>query len=118
MRPKTRVEFVVEDKHVEKVIEAVVKELHTGNKGDGKIFIYDVADAVRIRTGERGRGRHKNRITVCAEFTVFRHARKAVLCYIGKCFLCNKTPRMHTMCIGKLPCSCTSVRKVCCAPHE
>ena len=54
MRPKTRVEFVVEDKHVEKVIEAVVQELHTGNKGDGKIFIYDVADAVRIRTGERG----------------------------------------------------------------
>ena len=38
----------------EKIVERVVEEINTGNYGDGKIFIYDVQDAVRIRTGERG----------------------------------------------------------------
>ena len=36
------------------IIENVVEQINTGNYGDGKIFVYDVEDAVRIRTGERG----------------------------------------------------------------
>lgn len=52
--PKVRVETVVEDEISENVIDRVVKEINTGNYGDGKIFIYEVQDAVRIRTGERG----------------------------------------------------------------
>lgn len=53
--PKIKVETVVEDDIVEKLIDEVTDAIHTGNIGDGKIFIYDVLDAVRIRTGERGK---------------------------------------------------------------
>lgn len=52
--PKVKVETVVTNAVAEKVIEKVVKQINTGNYGDGKIFIYDVEDVVRIRTGERG----------------------------------------------------------------
>ena len=52
--PKLKVEIVVCEVPVEAVVEVATKVLRTGNIGDGKIFIYDVADAVRIRTGERG----------------------------------------------------------------
>lgn len=51
---KTRVETVVSDSAAEKIIHRAVKELNTGNHGDGKIFVYEVQDAIRIRTGERG----------------------------------------------------------------
>lgn len=53
--PKVKVESVVEDAAAEEIITRVVAEINTGNYGDGKIFIYDVEDAVRIRTGERGK---------------------------------------------------------------
>lgn len=52
--PKVKVETVVAEETSEAIVEKVVKEITTGNYGDGKIFIYDVQDAVRIRTGERG----------------------------------------------------------------
>ena len=52
--PKLKVEIVVCEVPIEAVIEVATKVLRTGNIGDGKIFIYDVSDAVRIRTGERG----------------------------------------------------------------
>ena len=52
--PKLKVEIVVCEVPVEAVIDAATKVLRTGNIGDGKIFIYEVSDAVRIRTGERG----------------------------------------------------------------
>ena len=52
--PKVKVETVVSDDAVEDIIEKVTKTISTGNYGDGKIFVYDVADAVRIRTGKRG----------------------------------------------------------------
>ena len=48
--PKVKVETVVADDAAEEIISRVVKEITTGNYGDGKIFIYDVLDAVRIRT--------------------------------------------------------------------
>lgn len=52
--PKVRVEVVVEDKDVEKIIEKVRETCVTGHVGDGKIFIRNIEDAIRIRTGERG----------------------------------------------------------------
>lgn len=54
MLPKIKVETVVAEDVAENLIDKIVKEINTGNYGDGKIFVYDVEDAVRIRTGERG----------------------------------------------------------------
>ena len=53
--PKVKVETVVPTDVSERIIEDVLKEINTGKYDDGKIFIYDVEDAVRIRTGERGK---------------------------------------------------------------
>lgn len=52
--PKVKVEFVVDDEMVERVLAVVVAEAKTGEIGDGKIFISTIDDAVRIRTGDRG----------------------------------------------------------------
>lgn len=52
--PKVKIEVVVHDEALDKVLNAVQTAAHTGQIGDGKIFISDVLDAVRIRTGERG----------------------------------------------------------------
>ena len=52
--PKTRVEVVVRDESVDEIIEAIKKSAHTGNIGDGKIFIYPIDNVIRIRTGEEG----------------------------------------------------------------
>lgn len=52
--PKVKIEVVVEDDQVEAVVEAVQNAANTGRIGDGKIFVYDVSHAVRIRTGETG----------------------------------------------------------------
>lgn len=46
--------IVVRDKNVEKTVQAVTKAAHTGEIGDGRIFIIPVEDSIRIRTGERG----------------------------------------------------------------
>jgi nitrogen regulatory protein P-II 1 len=50
----TKVECVVPDERADLLVETIARAAHTGNPGDGKIFIYDVQDAVKIRTGERG----------------------------------------------------------------
>ena len=52
--PKVKVETVVTDEVAPTLIDKIVKEINTGHFGDGKIFVYDVEDAVRIRTGEHG----------------------------------------------------------------
>ncbi|MEL7481967.1 MAG: P-II family nitrogen regulator [Pseudomonadota bacterium] len=52
--PKLKIEIIVADTVLDKAIEAVSRAAHTGKIGDGKIFITDIAEAVRIRTGERG----------------------------------------------------------------
>ena len=52
--PKIKVETVVCEVPVEKVLETAEKVLRTGKFGDGKIFVYELSDAVRIRTGQRG----------------------------------------------------------------
>ena len=51
---KTQVEIVVSDKDVEKIVSAIQKTAGTNSVGDGKIFVINVEDAIRIRTGERG----------------------------------------------------------------
>lgn len=54
--PKLKVEAVVADSAVQSAIEAITKAAQTGKIGDGKIFVSDVSEAVRIRTGETGDG--------------------------------------------------------------
>ena len=49
-----KVETVVADDVAEPIIEKIVSEISSGSIGDGKIFVYNVEDAVRVRTGERG----------------------------------------------------------------
>jgi nitrogen regulatory protein P-II 2 len=51
--PKTKIEIAVADALVDQVIEAIAKSALTGKVGDGKIFVFDLAQVVRIRTGER-----------------------------------------------------------------
>ena len=52
--PKTKVEIVVSDREQDKIVSAIQKVATTGNVGDGKVFVSDVSDAIRIRTNERG----------------------------------------------------------------
>jgi nitrogen regulatory protein P-II 1 len=52
--PKVKLEVVLEDDLVERAVEAIQRAAHTGRIGDGKIFIYTVENAIRIRTGEIG----------------------------------------------------------------
>ena len=52
--PKTKIEVAVDDSKVEQVIDTVSRIARTGKIGDGKIFVYELDDAVRIRTGESG----------------------------------------------------------------
>jgi len=52
--PKLKIEVAVPDEKLEEIISIIQKAAHTGEIGDGKIFIYDLKDVVRIRTGERG----------------------------------------------------------------
>jgi len=52
--PKVKVEAVVQDDLVGQVIDAIERAARTGTLGDGKIFVFEVVEAVRVRTGERG----------------------------------------------------------------
>jgi nitrogen regulatory protein PII len=52
--PKLKIEVAVPDDRLEEVMEMIRKAAFTGEIGDGKIFVYDLRDAIRIRTGERG----------------------------------------------------------------
>ncbi len=52
--PKIKLELVVPDKLADRVMEAILKAAKTGQVGDGKIFLYDVEDVIRVRTGESG----------------------------------------------------------------
>ena len=54
VRPKLKVEVVVEDKDKGLVVETILKHARTGEVGDGKIFVLPVEEAIRIRTGEEG----------------------------------------------------------------
>ena len=52
--PKVKIEIVAHDKDVDKIMESIAKSASTGKIGDGKIFVYPVENAMRIRTGEKG----------------------------------------------------------------
>lgn len=52
--PKIKIEVVVDDAHVDSIVEAIKTSARTGEIGDGKIFVSDIGQAVRIRTGEVG----------------------------------------------------------------
>ncbi len=52
--PKVKVEVVVADELVDKVVVTIKDTAKTGRIGDGKVFVSDIADVIRIRTGERG----------------------------------------------------------------
>jgi nitrogen regulatory protein P-II 1 len=52
--PQVKLEVVVPDQAVDRVIDAIIAASRTGNIGDGKIFVIPVETAVRVRTGERG----------------------------------------------------------------
>jgi nitrogen regulatory protein PII len=54
VRPKLKIEVVVEDKDKPLVVETILKHARTGDVGDGKIFVIPVEEAIRIRTGEEG----------------------------------------------------------------
>jgi nitrogen regulatory protein P-II 1 len=53
---KVKLEIVLPDHLVDDVLEIIYKNAHTGNLGDGKIFVYTVNEVLKIRTGERGEG--------------------------------------------------------------
>ncbi len=53
--PKVKIELVIEDDMLERAVEAIMQAAHTGRIGDGKIFITSVEEAIRVRTGERGK---------------------------------------------------------------
>jgi len=52
--PKIKIEVVVPDSIIDKVISTIIDKAKTGNIGDGKIFIYPLEDVIRIRTGDKG----------------------------------------------------------------
>jgi nitrogen regulatory protein P-II 2 len=52
--PKVKIEVVLADDRVESAVEAITKAANTGRIGDGKVFVLDVSQSVRIRTGETG----------------------------------------------------------------
>lgn len=52
--PKIKIEIVIPDSIIDKVINTIIEKAKTGNIGDGKIFIYSLEDVIRIRTGEKG----------------------------------------------------------------
>jgi nitrogen regulatory protein PII len=54
LRPKMKLEIVIDDRDVSTVVEAILKHARSGAIGDGKIFVIPVEDAIRIRTGESG----------------------------------------------------------------
>ena len=52
--PKVKIEVVIEDNMVDKVVDAIITAARTGRIGDGKIFIMPIEEVIRIRTGEKG----------------------------------------------------------------
>jgi nitrogen regulatory protein P-II 1 len=54
MLPKVKIEVVVKDSQVEQILAAICENARTGEIGDGKIFVSNIEDVVRVRTGEKG----------------------------------------------------------------
>ena len=54
MTKKTRIEIICRDEEVDLILEAIYTAAHSGRRGDGKVFVLPVLDALRLKTGERG----------------------------------------------------------------
>jgi nitrogen regulatory protein PII len=54
LRPKLKLEMAVNDGDLDRALDTILQLSHTGSPGDGKIFVYDILEAIRVRTGERG----------------------------------------------------------------
>jgi nitrogen regulatory protein P-II 1 len=54
LRPKIKLEMVLDDTDVNRAVDAILELAQTGHPGDGKIFVIEVQEAIRVRTGERG----------------------------------------------------------------
>jgi nitrogen regulatory protein P-II 1 len=54
LRPKIKLEMVLDDRDVDRALDCILELAHTGQPGDGKVFVLDVEQAIRVRTGERG----------------------------------------------------------------
>lgn len=54
LRPKLKLEMVLDDPDVDRAIDCILELAHTGEPGDGKIFVLPVEESIRVRTGERG----------------------------------------------------------------
>ncbi len=52
--PKIKIEIAIQDDHLDDVVETISEVANTGKIGDGKIFVYELTDIIRVRTGERG----------------------------------------------------------------
>ncbi len=52
--PKVKIEIVATDAMADEIVRVILEHAHTGNKGDGKIFVHEVTGAIRIRSGETG----------------------------------------------------------------
>jgi nitrogen regulatory protein P-II 1 len=52
--PKVKIEIIVSDEKAQQIVESIMNTARTGRIGDGKIFVYPIADVIRIRTGESG----------------------------------------------------------------
>lgn len=52
--PKVKFELVIQDSRLDEVVDCITNAARSGKIGDGKIFVYDVAEAIRIRNGDRG----------------------------------------------------------------
>ncbi len=100
--PKVKVEVVVDDAKSQMAVAAIVKAAQTGQIGDGKIFVTDLAETVRIRTGETGAGAassraHQKKLTlVIVEFLVFGYVRMPV-CVRSACDCATNT----VCCLGE-----------------
>ena len=60
--PKVKIDVAIKDELLDQVLEAIEKSAHTGKIGDGKIFVFELEQVVRIRTGETGRGNKTQRL--------------------------------------------------------
>jgi nitrogen regulatory protein PII len=54
LRPKVKLEMVVDDVDLDRAVDCILELAHTGEPGDGKIFVLPVEESIRVRTGERG----------------------------------------------------------------
>ena len=75
--PKVKIETVVCDDVVDTLIDKVTKAIRTGEVGDGKVFVFDVIDAIKIRTGETGDAAITDKVVQLASFLSLSGSHKA-----------------------------------------